>query len=117
MNISEHFRRSEFACHCGCGFAAVDAELLKVLEDVRCHFNAKVKITSGCRCKSHNSRVGGASKSKHVFGIAADIKVDGTSPVNVAKYLKKKYPKKYGIGVYKSWTHIDVRSNKARWSV
>ena len=25
------------------------------------------------------------------------------------------FPDTYGIGAYKSWTHIDVRPIKARW--
>lgn len=34
---------------------------------------------------------------------------------DVANYLEKKYTKKYGIGRYKSRTHIGVRHTKARW--
>lgn len=115
MKLSKYFTRSEFACKCGCGFAAVDAELLRVLEDVREHFTQPVKINSACRCPKHNAAVGGEAGSKHMLGIAADIVVGQTKPAEVAQYLRQQYPDKYGIGEYASWAHIDVREDKARW--
>jgi hypothetical protein len=30
-------------------------------------------------------------------------------------YLCAKYPNKYGIGSYKSFTHVDTRAIRARW--
>lgn len=114
-DISPNFSRREFACHCGCGFDAVDTELIEVLEGVRQHFSASMKITSGCRCYKHNAKVGGSPKSQHVFAKAADISVAGIRPADVAAYLEKNYPSKYGIGRYNGWVHIDVRAQKARW--
>jgi uncharacterized protein YcbK (DUF882 family) len=115
-DISPHFNRSEFACKCGCGFTAVDVELLGVLEDVRGHFNAPLTLDCVCRCPTHNKAVGGVIHSQHVQGIAADIKVTGYSPAVVADYLGSQYPKKYGVGRYSSFTHIDVRPGLARWN-
>ena len=114
-DISKNFSRSEFACKCGCGFMAVDVELLKTLETVRSHFNRAVKITSACRCESHNKGVGGSQGSKHKLGIAADIQVKGVKPYDVYLFLDAFMPNSYGIGVYKSFTHIDIRKTKARW--
>lgn len=113
--LSRYFKRSEFACKCWCGFDSVDVELLQVLEAVREHFNAPVTITSGNRCKRHNTNVGGSINSQHCNGIAADIKVEGIVPEAVVNYLNSKYPDKYGIGLYSGWTHVDVREEKARW--
>lgn len=115
MNVSQHFKRSEFACRCGCGFDDINQILVDVVEDVRCHFNAPVYINSGCRCEKHNQAVGGKSFSQHRLGKAADIRVKGFAPKEVADYLASKYQNKYGIGRYKTFTHIDVRSVKARW--
>lgn len=114
-DLSEHFDRSEFACHCGCGFNTVSKELITVLEDVRNHFGQAVTVHSGCRCTSHNAAVKGASKSQHLLGTAADIVVKNRIPALVADYLEHKYPDKYGIGRYKTFTHVDVRHNKSRW--
>lgn len=115
-NVSPHFNRSEFACHCGCGFTSVDVELLGVLEDIRNHFGAPVTLDCACRCPTHNKAVGGAEKSQHMQGIAADIKVTGQAPGAVADYLEHKYPHSYGIGRYSSFTHVDVRTGPARWN-
>lgn len=113
--VSEHFRRIEFACHCGCGFAAVDVELLELLEDVRNHFNAPVHVNSGCRCLAHNREVGSKDSSKHVRGIAADIRVEGYSSAEVYKYLYRKYQNQHGLGIYKTFVHVDVRRERKRW--
>jgi uncharacterized protein YcbK (DUF882 family) len=113
-DISKNFNRSEFACKCSCGFAAVDIELVGLLEEVREKFGP-VKINSGCRCMDHNRKVGGALNSEHTRGIAVDFVVPGVSPQVVADHLREKYPGRYGIGEYQSWVHLDVRTRFARW--
>ena len=121
MKLSKHFDSSEFACRCGCGFDDVSPELIKVLEDLRTTYDRPITITSGCRCEAHNKKVGGAQKtdkspgSQHLYGTAADIKVEGMSPAKVYQYLQYKYPNKYGLGLYKSWVHVDVRPTPVRW--
>lgn len=115
MKLSEHFDSDEFACRCGCGFADVSPELIEVLEDLRAYFRQSIKISSGCRCPARNKEVGGETKSKHMEGIAADIQVKNIVPYKVYKYLNTKYSEKYGIGLYPTWVHIDVREEKARW--
>lgn len=114
-DISTNFNRSEFSCHCGCGFDAVDAELIEVLEGARQWFNSPIKIVSGCRCEDHNRAVGGASKSQHRFAKAADIQVTGKRPSEVAEYFERVYTDKFGVGRYSGWVHIDVRKVKSRW--
>jgi uncharacterized protein YcbK (DUF882 family) len=113
--LSEHFKRSEFACKCGCGFDTVDYELLVVLEDVREWANNIVHINSGCRCEQCNAYIGGSSGSQHMEPRAGDIVVRGRTPREVYEYLDERYPNKYGIGSYETFTHIDTRVNKARW--
>lgn len=117
--LSPHFRESEFTCnHCNSlDGLTVPQALLAVLEDVRTYFgNAPVTINSGYRCKMHNTNVGGATNSRHMHADAADITVAHTSPNDVMNYLDAKYPDKYGVGNYGSFTHIDVRpGGPARW--
>jgi len=115
MKVSKYFNRQEFQCKCGCGFAACDVELMYVLDDVREHFNAATTITSGCRCEAYNKQIGGATTSMHTKGIAADIIVKDVAPKDVLAYLENKYPDKYGLASSNTFTHIDVRPNKARW--
>ena len=118
--LSSNFKRSEFACGCGCGFTTVDAELLTVLEMIRKHWNRPVIITSGCRCHRHNTYVTGNpdSTSKHIQGIAVDFYVKGISPKKIYNWLDNLFPDTYGIGdgSKKGFTHLDIRDKKARWS-
>jgi len=116
-DISENFSRHEFACHDYCGFDTVDYELIWVLENMRTHFgDTLVFITSGCRCLRYNTKIHGADKSFHMWGQASDIKIPGISPKQIADYLEKEYKGFYGIGRYKTFTHIDIRSKRpARW--
>jgi uncharacterized protein YcbK (DUF882 family) len=114
--ISKHFDRREFACHCGCGFDTVDTELLTILEDLRDRWNKPIFIQSGCRCKKRNDRILGAKRSRHLWGQAADIVIKDVEPMEVANYLERKYIYRYGIGRYKTYTHIDSRQTKARWN-
>lgn len=111
----KYFKREEFACGCGCGFSTVDYELAEVLDDLREHFGQPITITSGCRCSTHNKAVGGEPKSKHMEGFAADIKVRNVNPNIVYSWLDSKYPDKFGLGLYSSWVHVDVRPTRARW--
>lgn len=116
-DLSANFSRHEFKCKCGnCSCDTVDAELLRVLEQTRLDLGAAITVNSGNRCINHNRRVGGATESQHVRGRASDITTSVASPSEVANYLEKKYPGKYGIGRYKNFTHIDTRSGPAaRW--
>ena len=116
MIINPYFKRSEFACACGCGFDAMDAELLTVLTSIREHFDSPLVINSGCRCVMHNAQSGGSVGSQHTLGKAADIVVTDIDAATVADYIDSTFPDQYGLGRYRRWTHIDVRSTKARWS-
>lgn len=114
--ISEHFKVREFAQKdLRCDKVIVDTELIDVLEDIRAHFNKPVIVNSGYRTPEYNAKIGGVKNSQHTKGTAADIKVSDTPAREVQKYLKNKYPDKYGIGSYSTFTHIDVRAKKARW--
>lgn len=114
--ISEHFKVKEFAQKdFRCDKVIVDTELIDVLEDIRAHFNKAVIVTSGYRTPEYNAKIGGVKNSQHTKGTAADIKVSDIPAREVQKYLKRKYPDKYGIGSYLNFTHIDIRAKKARW--
>jgi uncharacterized protein YcbK (DUF882 family) len=111
--LHKYFSREEFACQCGCGYDTVDVVLLEALVAVREHFGSPVRVTSGCRCGAHNKAVGGAEKSQHKKGRAADIQVSGVSPMKVADYAESLG---MSVGRYDSFTHIDSRTYpRALW--
>ena len=114
-DLSKNFSRSEFACKCGCGQAIINEELVDVLQRLRDYVELPIRITSANRCEKHNANVGGVKDSKHIIGQAADIQVDGLEPETLYRVLDQWYPSTYGLGVYNTFTHIDVRKSKARW--
>jgi len=87
--------------------------LAQKLEDVRKRLgNKPIAITSGYRTPAHNRAVGGASRSQHLFGTAADIVVSGMTAKEVQAALKD-WPG--GMGLANGFTHLDM-AMKRRWT-
>lgn len=114
--LSNNFRVKEFACTDGSDPVFIAPKLVTVLQKIRNHFGKPVTINSGYRTASKNKSVGGATYSQHLYGTAADIVVAGVSPKDVAAYAEKLLPNTGGIGIYGTFTHIDVRATKSRWN-
>lgn len=114
--LSANFRVKEFACTDGSDPIFIDTELVNILQKIRNHFGKSITITSAYRTPTKNKAVGGETYSQHLYGKAADIKVNGVTPKKVAAYANTILPKSGGIGTYKTFTHIDCRTTKARWN-
>ena len=115
ISLSKNFSTREFDCHgtgC-CDKTYIDTDLVGILQQIRANFGKAVTINSGYRCVTHNKAVGGATKSKHMSGTAADIAVSGIKPEEVAKYAESIGVK--GIGLYSWGCHIDTRDVKSFW--
>lgn len=115
-DLSENFDRSEFECRCGCGFSSVDPRLIEGLQKLRNKAKKAVHVNCGCRCKTHNRAVGGVRDSQHLYGRAADIWIEGMTPVELSR-MAMQIPefRNGGIGVYSTFVHVDVRGYPARW--
>lgn len=105
--LSTNFEVREFACHDGSDEILVDTRLVGILQRLRDWASSPVIIRSGYRTKAYNSAVGGATSSRHMRGLAADIVVPGMTPESVAQWLEKQ-PEAGGVGRYDTFTHIDV---------
>ena len=114
--LSANFKVKEFACTDGSDPIFIDTDLVKILQKIRNHFGKAVTITSAYRTPGKNKAVGGTTYSQHLYGTAADIKVNGVTPKKVAAYVEKLMPNSGGIGIYKTFTHVDVRTAKSRWN-
>lgn len=114
--LSQNFRVKEFACTDGSDPIFIDTELVNVLQKIRAHFGKSVTITSAYRTPGKNKAVGGEAYSQHLYGRAADIKVSGVTPKKVAAYAETLLKNKGGIGTYATFTHVDTRATKARWT-
>ena len=113
--LSKNFKVSEFKCNDGSDTVLISDKLVGLLQNIRNHFSAAVTINSAYRTESYNKKIGGATKSQHVNGTAADIVVKGVTPLEVAQYVEHIMPDSGGIGVYQSFTHVDVRTSRSRW--
>ena len=101
LHLTPHFRVREFACRDGSDPIFVEEELAALLEAIRLHFGCPVAITSGFRTAAHNASIPGASPhSQHLYGQAADFRVEGVSVAEAAAYAETLLPGKGGIGRY-----------------
>ena len=114
VQLSPHFKKSEFnqkrrkLKHKD---YAVDPELVAKLEELRTSIGDKpVIVTSGYRSPEYNKLVGGARRSQHMEGKAADIMVEGMTSEELREHAKKvgfsfiqTYPNKPHL-------HVDVRN-------
>lgn len=78
--------------------------------------NRPITLTSVYRPLAVNRACGGVSNSRHIFGDAADIIVQGIPPHEVYRKLDAWHGDKGGLGNSSTFTHIDLRSYRARWA-
>lgn len=112
FNVAKNFKVREFKSDSS--KVLIHPELPDALQVVRDEVGESVNLTNGYRTDSHNKRVGGATNSYHTYGMAADIYVNGYTPVELAKIISSLFTDKYCIIAYpkKGIVHFDVRSKK-----
>lgn len=121
--LSKNFSLEEFASKDGATTPAEVInnlrELAKNLQVLRDYVGKPIKINSGYRSPEHNKSVGGVANSQHVKGKAADIKIDGMTPREIAatieNFILVGKMKQGGLGIYPNFVHYDTRGKKARW--
>jgi hypothetical protein len=91
--LSFHFHEGELSVEKADERVKANARYLceKLLEPIRAKYGLPVFVTSGYRSPEHNERVGGKSKSFHLFGedrCAADFKVIGIDVVETFDWLR-----------------------------
>lgn len=94
-------------------------KLANQLQALRDHLKRPITITSAYRSPAHNARVKGARNSRHLLGQAADIKVSGLTPRQVAAEIEKLIAQgdmlQGGIGIYPTFVHYDFRGQRVRF--
>lgn len=86
--------------------------LATTLEAIRTLLGKPIQVTSAYRSTRVNNAVRGAGNSSHLYGLAADIKVVGMTPIEVCTAIKNS-----GISIdqcileFDNWTHIGIRDN------
>lgn len=102
---SLHFKFKEFASK-GNGWIRVRRELVQGLEEYRELVGGPVAVVSAYRDKAHNTKVGGAKNSQHLYGNAVDL-----NPAHGASAVKK-LGRFSGLGIQRASglvRHVDVR--------
>ena len=93
--------------------------LAEFLEQVRALFNKPILINSAYRGPEVNAAVGGAKKSDHMDGRAADIRVIGVSVDQVVKKIiasdlgYDKVIKEFADSDSGGWTHLSIPEDGA----
>lgn len=83
-NISKDFKRSDFACKCGCGFDDIDLRIVDLCQRIKDKLNSPLRINSACRCTQHNKDIYGRIPDPgHTKGLAVDIRFNDELECNI----------------------------------
>jgi hypothetical protein len=101
--------------------ARISPALVQCLQAIRSHAGRPVKITSGYRSWARNVAVYKSAgkrptRSRHCSGQAADIAITGLTGIQIAKLALDSCGDKIGIGVGKTFAHVDVRGTLTVWA-
>ena len=121
--MTKNFNIKEFECKCGCKMPEfVKKNVIELAENLQIIRDevGRLDLTNSYRCKDHNSDVGGSTSSQHLVGKAADVKSESIKPKEMAQIvddlMKSENFELGGIGIYNTFTHVDIRGTRARWS-
>ena len=115
LQISPHFRVRDFATRDGAPLARISTRLVAALERLA-ERAAPVHIISGYRHRAHNAFVGGATRSRHISGQAADIWSPSNSSIPLARHVVESVGCGIGLGLGPNSLHVDVRGSLATWT-
>ncbi|MGM0409171.1 MAG: YcbK family protein [Bacillota bacterium] len=116
IKISQNFKLSEFESR-DTKEVKITKELIDRLEILRYKLGSQpLIINSGYRTPEHNKAVGGAPESKHMEGIAADVKKVKDYTIDEMAEIAEEIGFT-GIGKYNTFIHVDCRPYNARWDL
>jgi len=104
--VSRNFTLGELASKDGANIVLLHPALIIALQTIRDHVGKPIRVNSAFRSPTHNKTIGGASNSLHTLGLAADVVIDGMTPIEVASLASDMGLG--GIKAYPTFTHIDV---------
>ena len=121
MNLSKHFTFEEMTASDTAARQGITnlpgsveaANLVRlceeILEPLRLEVGRPVTISSGYRCPLLNTIIGGSRMSAHTMGRAADIKVEGMTPLEVCRRIRDmRLPYDQLILEFDAWTHVAI---------
>lgn len=94
---------------------------VNILEPLRHYMGKPVLVSSGFRNMKVNQLLGGAEKSQHLYGQAADIRIQGVSNDMIYSYICSMLPYDQVIAEHlsatdgaKGWIHVSYVTNGRR---
>ena len=125
MQITKNFNLNEFECKCGeCEIPRIGVDnIIDLAEELQILRNeldkGTLSLNSGYRCPKQNEEENGVIDSEHIYARAGDVVSEFATPDEVAdkveELVKVGKMKIGGLGRYNTFTHIDIRRDKARW--
>lgn len=120
--FKEHFPNfspEEFRCPCtnpDCKKDGIELPFLRQLQKARSIVGFPFLITSGYRCKAYNKTLPDSSpESLHIKGLACDVRISHLTPADKYLFLYKVFPLFKGIGLGKTFVHLDGRQERSVW--
>ena len=114
-----HFFSPEECACTGTGKLSISDRLIGKLDILRGRLGFPLIVSSVFRTPYFNAKVGGAPRSMHLFGLAADIPIVGKDKnliLEIAKDLGFT-----GFGYYRTFLHVDLGRKrewgKGKWNV
>ena len=109
-----NFKPKELSCS-HCGELKIHSDLMNLLQEAR-GVLGPLSITSGYRCPEHNNKISSTGLSgPHITGKSIDISVrDSQHRKELITYFA---PKVTGLGIAKSFIHIDLLNEEDGFSM
>jgi uncharacterized protein YcbK (DUF882 family) len=115
MQITKNLNTSELRCKCGKCEMKINKVAVNKLQTLRDLCGFPLIINSAYRCERHNDDIGGAKDSMHMKGIAFDIGWLSMTQEQRHTLLRRSTELFKGIGLAKSFLHVDDRPNPCVW--
>lgn len=110
IKITENFSLREFQCPC-CHAVMIHSRLAASIQRLRDALEHPLYVTSGYRCARHNAEVGGAAKSRHMRGLAADVYAPSDEQENLRELAKKAGFTKIILYPERNFAHLEINDD------
>ena len=106
------FSQREFACKCGkyCdGYPArMERRAVELADGAREYFGKPGIVVSGLRCAQWNRIQGGVSNSRHQYGKAVDLRIQGVRANELLEWMLKQPGVRYAYAINGTNVHFDI---------
>jgi len=110
-----YFSARELSCQC-CGIIKLDMDFAAMLPALRVKWGIPLTLNSCCRCKNHNSRIGGHPNSLHLIenpkwhtsgAMAADVAWRNWKTEAKLAFAHLAHEMGFRVGLHDGFCHID----------